>query len=397
MLEKVAPDIRELDKVRLGANALAAINALPPARRDQLQCLLEEIGREHPPEPPSEQESTSTDAYGQALGQRLDEIFRDDHYAIASFLDGIARAMAGPSRIAIVYNSLLIMAVSAFEVLISGLLARYFITFPDALNTEKKEFSLDDVQGFKSEEDAIDLLLSRRISGVMYGGLDEWRKWFESYAQLNLSDLAIDWESTREIFQRRHIVTHSGGLVSAEYLAKVKVAGLPMLGSRLAVDESYLHAALDQLDALGTALGVRVWSLWFPDQRNDSASALLQRTYQTMLLGRWPVTEKLAGTSIRCEEQLRYSIRCNGWLSVAERSGYEAIREEVSQWDASALSGRFKLVRLVLLQDLDAALALVPALLAAEEIHRGELREWPILRTLREHPGYESVAQSEGV
>jgi hypothetical protein len=359
--------------------------------------FLEELELERPSEPPEEEEPQGGDTEEGAPRNKLNEIFRGDEFALASFLDSYTRAMTGPSRVTIVHNSFLVMAVSAFEVLVSGLVARHFIAFPGALDPDKNEFSLDDVQGFKTQEDALDLLISRRVSALMYGGLDDWSKWFAGRGNINLPELAIDWEVVREIFQRRHIVTHSGGLVSSEYLAKVKLTDPPALGSRLIVDEDYLQAAFDQLDALGTGLGVRAWGTWSPEQRNSSAAALLRRTYQTMLLGRWRVTEQLAEMSIQCDEELRHSIRCNGWLSVAERAGYEAIKTSVAQWDVSALAGRFKLVRLVLMQDLDAALASVPGLLAAEELRKGELREWPILRTLREHPGYEALAESERV
>jgi hypothetical protein len=400
MLHRAAPEMRELDKLRLGANALAAVNALPKENQEQLEALLEEEQRERPPEAPEEEPQrgdTTGEDLSEADGKRLHEIFRGDRFALASFLEGYMAAVAGPSREAIVQNSFLIMAVSAFEVLVSGLAARHFVAFPGALDPAKEEFSLEDVEGFRTTEDAIDLLLSRRVGDLMRGGLDDWAKWFLGRGKIKLSELAIDWESAREIFQRRHLVTHSGGLVSSAYLAKVKIPDPPALGSRAMVDEDYLEAAFDHLDALGTGMGIQAWGIWYPDQLDDSAAALLRRTYQTTLLRRWQVTEKLATMEVRCADELRHSIRCNGWLSLAERTGYETIRAEVEQWDVSALDGRFKLARLVLLQELDAALALVPALLASEQLRPGELREWPILRTLRAHPEYEALAMAHKV
>lgn len=401
MLQKAAPGMRELDKLRLGANALAAVNALPKENQERLEAFLEEEERIRASEPPVEEEpqtgEVDEDELDEEKGKRLFEIFRGDKFAATSFMEGYVAAVAGPSREAIVQNSFLVMAVSAFEVLISGLVARHFIAFPQALDPVKKEFSLEDVQGFQNSEDATDLLLSRRVGDLMYGGLDDWSKWFAGHGKIDLPELAIDWEGVREIFQRRHLVTHSGGLVSSGYLARVKLSNPPPLGSRLLVDEAYLESALDQLDALGTGLAVSAWSIWYPGQKNNYAAALLRRTYETMLLNRWPVTEKLAAMNIECDEELRHAIRCNGWLSLAERVGYDAVSEAVAKWDVSALAGRFKLVRLVLLQDLDAALALVPTLLTSAELLPGELREWPILRTLRAHPGYEDLVAAKGI
>ncbi|HEU0249480.1 MAG TPA: hypothetical protein VFR48_02025 [Solirubrobacteraceae bacterium] len=391
MLNEGIQDIELLDERRLGANALAAVKTLPEANRQKLEAFLE-----HHADP----ETPSIDPEDSAVQKEVAAIFRGDRYAALSFLLGAREAMAGPRRAAIVRNSLLVMAISAFEVLLTGLISRRFVEYPDAMQADQKEFSLEDVRGFRSEEDAIDLLLSRRVTKIMYGSLDEWSKWFDERANAAFPPLAIDWDGLREAFQRRHVVMHSGGRVSSEYLAKVRAfESLPALGSQLNVNDEYLHRVLDQLDALGTGVAVLAWGTWLPAEREDAARRLLRRTYQTMLMDHWSVTEKLADLSgrVRCADDTAHSIRCNGWLSRAERLGYESIAGEVMPWDASALSARFRLVRHVLLQELEEALALVPSILAAKEIAPGEFREWPILRTLREHPGYAGVAETHQI
>ena len=46
---------------------------------------------------------------------------------------------------------------------------------------------------------------------------------------------------------------------------------------------------------------------------------------------------------------------------------------------------------LVLLEEIDAALALVPEQIRSNQLTRGELVAWPILRRLREHGGFPTV------
>lgn len=152
MLEKIAPNIRELDKVRLGPNALAAINALPQENQERLRRFLEEeeaAERERSARPPSEEESEEGHADRDALGKRLYEIFRGDEFALTSFMDGYMRAIAGPSRIAIVQNSFLVMAVSAFEVLVSGLLAPTSLHFPERSIQARKSSLLKTLRGLE--------------------------------------------------------------------------------------------------------------------------------------------------------------------------------------------------------------------------------------------------------
>jgi hypothetical protein len=396
MLATMGPNMRQLDESRLGANALAALKSLGEEDKARLEAAFGSMRIRAESDPSADTDMTTRLVLDEASEKLFEEIFHGDRHALGSFVRGIQNAFSGPSRTSIVFNSLLVMAVSAFEVLVAGVMARFFIAHPQAMSTDRKEFSLDDIYLFESSEDAADQLLAQRVDSAMEGGLDAWSVWFQNHCKADLAELAIDWQATREIFQRRHVVTHTGGLVSSAYLAKVSFPSgtkRPTRGERLTVDEAYLENAFDQLDALGSALAALAWGTWHPDQRDVSAQQLVTRSYQAMMLNRWRVSQKLAGLHelIQCAEDTRHALRCNCWLSEAERAGYPSIAESVRKWDASAIAGRFKLARLVLLQDLEQASKLVPTLLSTEEITPGEVREWPILRTLREHPSFAHI------
>lgn len=329
---------------------------------------------------------TEADPEVQRLRREMSRIFADDPHSINSFLMGLTKAMAGPRRVAIIRNSLLAQAISAFEVLVSGIVTRYFILHPDALEASGPEFSLADLRKFEDIDDATDVLIARRVSSLMYGSLDDWGKWFQSRAKVSFEDLAIDWEKVREAFQRRHVIIHNGGLVSRQYLANVQGADSGLkVGDRLTVDDEYLSAAIDQIDALGTAVAGQAWGAWVKDERDASAGEILRRSYELMLEERWEAVEKLTSMAsfLKSSAAIVEPLRCNHWYSRLERHGAKSIQKDVEAWDTSALAGRFQLVQTVLLEDFDRAAKMVPGLIASKQLQVGELYEWPILSRLR--------------
>jgi hypothetical protein len=113
-----------------------------------------------------------------------------------------------------------------------------------------------------------------------------------------------------------------------------------------------------------------------------------------MVEGRWTAAQALAsaGKQLKCQAIVKTSLQCNEWLCRAERDGYESVRQEVAEnFDASHMSSRFKLVKQIFLGEIDAALAAIPEVIETKEITRGELQAWPILRKVREHPGFPAM------
>lgn len=378
MLDEFVPLAVERARKRAGSEAISQLGSLDPERQDKLRRFLDAAAdralRGEKPGPSSPEEPV------------LREIFENDRHSLLSLVLGIQKQLVGPSRIAIVHNSLLTQAISAFEVLVSGIATRFYVEHSNALGTDIKEFSLAELRTFADIDDAADALIALRVSSLMFGGLDDWAAWFKKFVGDDLSVLAMQWGAVVEAFQRRHVVIHNGGLVSRQYLARVPNSEA-QLGERLEIDGDYLRNVFDQLDVLGTLVGVRTWGRWHQEERENSAGTLLQRSYELMLLSRWHAASSLcdAAQSFDCAAAQKEALRVNGWNSKAEIHGLDHVRGDVDDWDVSALANRFKLAKLALLGELELASALADELLERKELERGELAEWPVLRGLREH------------
>jgi hypothetical protein len=261
-------------------------------------------------------------------------------------------------------------------------------------SAEEKEFSLKDLQAVGSLEGAVELAISRRVDDFLWKGIADWNKWFTRLFKVGLADLALDWDTTREIIERRHLLVHNAGRVSRRYLDAVPGAREQYsLGDNLSVDESYVETAIDQLTVLGVLLPIQAWVSLFKDEQGDAASNLSLIVYDFVLSARWPIVKALCpfGREIASDQQGRWVFQCNEWLAGKRMEGLDAIRTEVASWDTSGASLTFTLVRWSLLDEPERALEELPIAIRAGALTREEAYEWPILADVREHPGFTEV------
>lgn len=397
MLRDFLPEVASREDRRRGIAAVSNMNSLDETQKDRLRSGIDEIlEKARSGNPSNLRPEVIVD-----LGPLLTEVFEDDRHSLVSFVERIRKLNDGPDLTAIMHNSLLAQAVAAFEVLISGVITQYFLSNRSALETGEKEFSLADLREFKDVDDAADVLVARHVSRVMYGDLEAWAEWFDARCKADLTDLALDWDRLQEVFQRRHVIMHNGGLVSRQYLSKTPGADADLkVGQRLTVDADYLDTAFDELEVLGTLIAVLSWGSWEKSDRDQSAGRLLHRSYELMLVERWRAGECILekGLTMHCSAAVKEPMKVNHWNCRLEQYGYDHIKDDVSDWDVSVAVGRFKLAKLVLLGELEKASKLADQLIERKEISPGQMNEWPILRTLRDHreDGSSTIPSSAG-
>jgi hypothetical protein len=305
------------------------------------------------------------------------------------------------SREELLNGSLLTVAVATFENLLAGLFREHLIRFPRQLESEDKEFSLRDLLEHGSVDEARRVLIERRTDGFMRGGFVDWSEWAQRTLKVSFEDLAADGASTNEVFQRRHLVVHTGGVVTQIYLDRVDFEGdeAPDVGSLLKIDADYLRQAIDAILVLGVALAARSLSKWGGDHGPKvAATRVISCTYDLMQEGRWAVVQPLCKTG--CElgqpEAQRWVMTVNGWVATRALTGASACAEEIANWDVSALDPKFVLAKAALQDDRDRVIELLPATLEAAGVEAKIIPNWPVLRPFREDPEFIKIVTDAG-
>lgn len=289
-----------------------------------------------------------------------------------------------PAKQEILFRSVVTMAVSAFEVLLAGLVAENFKLYPSALGDDK-EFSLADLRRFGTLDSATEFVIHRRVDSLMRGSLDEWANWIRKNWKIELAEVSLGWSETREIFERRHTIVHHAGRASRQYLERLAERAPEVdIGDLLPMDEDYVVRALDAVNVMGILLAAHAWSKLCPTDV-AVASSTLAVSFDLMTVDRWDAAAHVAlhGKTLPGDQYAQIAMQCNEWICRKRVRGLEDVRTELEEWDTSALSPIFALARASLLEDVETSLELIPQLIQSTDLQPESLRDWPLFEDLR--------------
>lgn len=308
---------------------------------------------------------------------------------------GAVRSAMRVSRSRILHGSILVSAVGAFELLVGSLVRYFYSRHPGALSAgeEGKEFSLADLEGMSSIEEARSLAIERRVERVLFDSLSGWSKWMKKSLDFSFEDLAIDWTQLREAIERRHVVVHNGGRASRIYLERLGDAAAGVdLGDPLLIDEQYLLDTLRQLRVV-TVLAVNVAIIKLDTEWADYAvNRVTDATYDFLVKGEDSAVIALcdATLQLRLDDHDKLITRVNRAVA-RKRSGDDEARHDLDDVDRSALDPKFQLAIAVIEDDLDLALDLADELFRSQGLDLKALLEWPLLVPLRGLPKYRTL------
>ena len=295
-------------------------------------------------------------------------------------------------------RSILMSLVSYFDVLVADLAHAFYRIAPDAISTDDKVLSVNELKRFSSIDEALRSIVADRIDKLLRGSVSDWQEFFQSRMKIDMKLIVPEWAQWNEYFQRRHIVVHAGGHVTQPYLSKLDWEALapymtkPSLGDKLDIDDAYLENAINAFEITGLLLCQEVWRKLVPgdeEARYSSLTGLLDTVYQRLLSRHWYVAEKLATWGEKDGEASEGSIltcKFNRWLCIKRQGRWTEAEEEVKAFDCSVINRRFALARASLLEQADEFFEILPKALGGEDVTINNLEEWPILNEMRADP-----------
>lgn len=329
--------------------------------------------------------------YRQSFGPLQDELenLTGDPGANSHYRQVWNTISSRPSTQRLLGSALLMQAVSSFEVLVAQLVRGVLAANPAILKASEKSFKLRDLDPYESVADLREAIAEEVADQTLREGFRGWMTWFEAKLKVEVPGVLSGAQELTEIFQRRHLFVHNGGVVNRAYLEALHgSSGLAEEGSQLAVTRKYLLGAIDLLEGSGLKL-VAAAALKYAteDERVAVEEALDRICYEALQRGQHDVVENLGGWLQRFveDEPSKVRIQVNCWLASKSARGVESVADEVARWDTRALSDDYKLAKLALLDELDGALALAKRMLESGHLHEVSWRSWPILERVRAH------------
>ena len=299
-------------------------------------------------------------------------------------------------QINLLLNTALMSLVSSCEWFFSNLQHQYYATHPSAISSKDKSLSLDDLKGFDSIEDARNHLIETRIEGVVRGPFDEWiRVLREAPFKLSLGYLDPVLPALIEVFQRRNLFVHNGGVVNSIFLRKVapELRREISAGDVLTNTREYLDRAIDLLQAHFSLIAAEMWKQFAPKDENR-AELLTALVLESLKKNRWRVAEPLSDFLTRDRQLTEASTtvaRVNHWQTLKWQGRYEEIRNDVENVDFSAKDAIYRLALLAIKSDVTGFFELLPVVLASGRVTAHDLEDWPIFREVRSDERFQTA------
>ncbi|GGT58228.1 hypothetical protein GCM10010177_13250 [Actinomadura citrea] len=255
-------------------------------------------------------------------------------------------------------GAFLMAATSSFEALLSAVAREIYRKNPSALQRSDHEFTLEELNTYATIEDAREALIFRRIESLLMESVDNWIKWIDRTTNIKLPNIVGDWMETREIFARRNIIVHAGGVASRRYISDLERAGIDTkgisVGQDIGVDPQYLDQALQRLIAFGLILVHSVWARLHKPLADTAAAWISDRQEGLIHQQMWTAT-LLTSRYIESLEANRHIVldaRVNGWLA-HKKLDDTSVATHVRSWDVTGLARKYSIAKCLLLDDFD--------------------------------------------
>lgn len=299
----------------------------------------------------------------------------------------------------LLYKNSLISLLSTVEWFFSQILHFHYDKFPEAAGIKNKTLTLEDLKSFNSVKDAQDFLIENRIEDILRASIKDWFKVLKDELKLGLGYKDIYENELIEIYQRRNLLVHNGGVINSIYLAKVpeNQKGALKIGDVIEIEKKYLENAISKLELIFTLIACELWKkLGIEDLNDEKVEILSDFAYKYLKQGEWEISycanffimgDKSTPIASRTVAQL------NVWLCKKELEGYNSIKKEIEQADYSDKSLLFQVALSALKDDKEFFFNNINQLLKTEELSPANLFEFPIFREMRNSVEFDKLRE----
>lgn len=189
---------------------------------------------------------------------------RIDSDKIQEFIGLIRSANIVHQSFRVILEGHFLFLVSQWDSFIGSLLRFMYDSKSDMIANSEKTITLSDLRSLKSLDEAQKFIVEAEIESVLRESHSYQIEHLEKKIGVSLQDDKRIWGAFIELTQRRHLIAHSGGRVSTQYIDVCKKNGVDISddlkpGGKLFVDKEYLLKACDDVIEFGVKIGQVIW------------------------------------------------------------------------------------------------------------------------------------------
>ncbi|WP_223538756.1 hypothetical protein [Pseudomonas sp. BF-R-12] len=328
-------------------------------------------------------------------------IVPEGHYTIHNKLKN------AHSDFSIFANALPMMAfvsiVSLFDAYLARLLKGILLIKPELLHSSGRSITFSELLAFGSFESAQQHFVEKEIEMILRESHITQFDILEKRLGVILTKLPA-WKGFIELTERRNLVVHADARVSAHYLdtcEKYQIATPKELrvGDRLEISPKYYRQACECVIEIGLKLNQVIWRKILPEDLMAAESSFIDTTYDLLISKQYELAERILELSkernfAKVDTESRLLILINLAIALKGQEKHKDCESLLSSEDFSALSQRFKLANMVLMEKYEEASILMKKIGKDGEIRESHYREWPLFRWFRETDWFKSAFET---
>lgn len=335
----------------------------------------------------------------EASGSTFEELFRSGESTLR-FTEAMRALSRSTRQKQVLYEQTLLSLVSSANWYMLRLFHLHYERNPNAVMDAERNMTVAKLNTYESIAAAVSDIIEAKVEALVRGSLSEWLDNAKSLLSLSASYLPEYKPRLIEVYLRRNLIVHNGGVVNYSYIKGVdpQLLGIISQGQRLSVSPIYLSQAADTFEVAFILLALEFWKKLEPNSK-ERGDFIAQQSVNHIEAGRYQIAERLSffGMNDAKTGQLAtmYS-RLNYWQSIKWQDRLDEIRAEVEALDTSTLSDSYKLAKLALVDDADAFVALLTKAIRTEQISYAQVETWPIFREMRKDARVQSILSEYG-
>ena len=297
------------------------------------------------------------------------------------------------------YKSSLMSLLSSVEWFFSQILHHHYDNHSSSAGINKKTITLDDLKSFDTIKDAENFLIDQKIESVLRGSFSDWKKVLKEEIGLKLGYLDEYQEELIEIYQRRNLIVHNGGIINSIYLSKIsdKLKKGKKTGDKLQVSKKYLDDAIDKLHLVFILISSELWKKIEPENEHRGKYIMILG-YDYLVKNNWRVS-RTANQFLFFDKKMsvasRTAAQLNIWLCDKEEKGFNELEKQIKDVDFSDKSLLFQVGLSALKQENQFCVKSFPSLLNSEDLKPEDIMEFPILKEVRECEKFDEFITSD--
>jgi hypothetical protein len=302
----------------------------------------------------------------------------------------------------LLHESAVQQLVNAFEHLLGDIVRRHIFNNTGAASRDEK-ITYQELLEFSSLEEAQRRVVERQVTDfIRNNDTPQYFKYLKDSLGVDVQSHFPGLPRFRELVYRRHAIVHAGGLVTPEYLRRVRSLGvlktLPAEGRILDLPEAYITDSWDLVYALGiTTLHLitraEAKSRHDQDKEEEADYWLINAGYWAIEQQRYSCAEQIFGYASKLHLS-KNSCQLTVLINLAQSLKWQKRDSEcealLAEEDWGATNSLFRFCAHVLRDEAEVSQHLTRAV-ADGELTLESIYSWPVFQGFRKRPDFSSL------